>query len=78
MPVRVWKHVRRNVWLSRTSRPVLADGGTEREVGVRDLVIAWTLWLVSLGAWDVKKGSRWRGGGLPMKCAGENEVVVHG
>ncbi len=27
--------------------PVLADGGREREVGVRDLAIAWTLWLVS-------------------------------
>lgn len=50
MPVKVWKHVRRNVWLSRTSMPVLADGGTAREVGVKDLVIAWTLETVSLGA----------------------------
>lgn len=52
--------------------PVLADWGTEREVGVRDFVIAWTLGHVSLS---------FQGGSevdVPVKCTGEDEVVVYG
>ena len=48
--MKVWKHVRRKRVLSRTSRPVLTvpeeapEEEGRRAEGVRERVIAWTLW----------------------------------
>jgi len=82
MPVNVWKQLRRKVDVSRTSIPVRWEEGMAREAGVRDLVIAWTLWgggqlLVAYGRF-LEGGRRGGGGGrrLPVEGAGEDEQVV--
>ncbi len=73
MPVNVWKQLRRKVDVSRTSIPVRWEEGMAREAGVRDLVIAWTLWgggqlLVAYGRF-LEGGRRggWEGERYPWK-----------
>lgn len=88
VPVRVWKHWRRNLAVSRTSRPegwgrsdgaVLELAGKDvgiTEAGVRERVMAWTLGHTRNGS---LAGVAWRYSGkgcLPMEGTSKHEQVV--
>lgn len=86
VPVSVWKHWRRNLAVSRTSRPegwgrsdgaVFALVGREAgstEAGVRERVMAWTLRRGWSLVWALRR--REREGQLPVEGASKHEQVI--